>query len=91
LSDETKQLANESNRGAAAQALLDNELFQEGFKAIDRSIWTQLTAANVHDTETITALLMLQKANQKLYKHFESIAYTGRMADEVLARKRRKQ
>lgn len=76
-----RKLTTESNRGAQARALLDNALFQEGFQTINKSIWYALQKVNVHDHADITALLALQKANRKLYDHFEQIVKTGQMAD----------
>lgn len=79
--DQRKQLNDESNRGAAADALLKNALFNDAFMAINRTIWAQLTKVNVHSEDEIRALIMLQKANQKLYEYFKHHVQTGRMAD----------
>lgn len=76
-----RQLNTESDRGAQADAILANPLFQDAFMAINRSVWHELTKVNVHDDEAVTALLLMLKANQRLYKHFESLIRTGRMAD----------
>jgi hypothetical protein len=79
--DQRKQLNDESNRGAAADALLKNPMFNDAFMAINRTIWSQLVKTNVHQTEEIKALITLQKANQKLYEYFKHHVQTGRMAD----------
>lgn len=83
MTDKT-QLHKESDRGAHARALLDNPLFQDAFMAINRKLWTQLNAVNVHDKDEITALLLMLKANRKLYEIFESHVKTGQMADITL-------
>lgn len=75
------KLISESNRGAQARAILENALFQDAFMAINRAIWAQLGRVNVHDGESVQALLALRKANERLYQYFEQHVRTGQMAD----------
>lgn len=82
--NDKRKLTDESMRGAQAQALLDNPLFQDAFAAVNRAIWNELAKANIHDAEQIKALVLLQKANQKLYGVFANHVRTGQMADMQL-------
>lgn len=68
----------ERQRGIAAQQLLENEMFQEAFAAIDARLCDQLGMADVAP-ERIARLQSLLAAHRTLKKYWVNVIQTGTM------------
>lgn len=78
-------LEDEATRGAAAQNLLENELFREAFSVVKAEILEQWQTAPARDTEGRERLYVMVRLLEKLRGHIESVAETGKMARKQIS------
>lgn len=92
MSDEEGRLTNERNRGARAQALLDNDLFKDAVASIEHRLIDEWRKSPLRDTDGREKLHMMQHLLDKLVCHIRDHIQTGQLASHSLVdlEKRRK-
>jgi hypothetical protein len=80
MTPDERKLRQESDRGAQAEALLSNPLFQEAFRECERVYLDKWINAPVRDTQGHHELLLLVKNLRAVHQHIVRVATTGKMA-----------
>lgn len=71
----------EISRGIRAKQLIENELFQEAFKAAEQSIMHQMDRVPIKDAEMHTRLILAKQMLVAVQQYLETVIDTGDMAE----------
>lgn len=73
-------LPNEMNRGAKAEALLNNEMFKEALEHVESQILEKWKTSPVVDKDGQHELRLMLKCHQEFKKFLEDAINTGKLA-----------
>lgn len=85
---EEARLMKEAERGAHAERLMNDVIFQEAFKVLEERIVEMWREAPIRDTEGQQLLLVRMRTLDEIKKHLEVIAKTGKISQQLLDRER---
>lgn len=85
MTDESKLLT-QRNRGARAEALLDNDLLTEAFDKTEETLMALWRESAPDDTGGRERIYMGQRMLQNVKNHITQIVSTGRAAEKELIR-----
>lgn len=82
--DELK-LNQQKEKGAKAQSILDDEVFQEAAKAVSEEYFNQWVNTSINDVTGRENLWRALKSLDKVVKHLRIVAQNGRLATKDIA------
>jgi len=88
MTDDDTKLRREVQRGADAQALLDNPLLSEALAAFEQEITDQWKKSPLRDVEGREKLRLMLEASAKFSAYLLTTANTGKLAVESIRQKR---
>ena len=87
MTDDNTKLRREVQRGADAQALLDNPLLTEALEAFEKEITDQWKKSPLRDVEGREKLRLMLEASAKFSAYIKAAADTGKLAVEQIRQK----
>lgn len=88
MTDDDTKLRREVQRGADAQALLDNPLLSEALAAFEQEITDQWKKSPLRDVEGREKLRLMLEASAKFSAYLLTTANTGKLAVATIQQKR---
>ena len=86
--DEEVNLVRESERGARARRILEDDLVKEAFSTVEDWIVNSWKESPIRDTEGQAGLRMMYQCLTRVRKHLEEVMATGKLANMQIEQER---